>query len=339
MKFIDGRSCPTDYRYSPESIGRQIPKNADVLYVIGGLYGNIAALDALDKLVAEEQSPVTLCFNGDFNWFNRHSEKFEAVNQRVLKHDALRGNIETELASQSARDNCGCGYPDFVDDEVVERSNQIIGALKKVAVGYPDLCDRLGALPMTARYRVGGQSVAVLHGDPESLAGWSLSRESIESQSIEQRSSGSQLGRWFRATKSDIIASTHTCLPYLCQFDHQQVVINNGSAGMPNFDQSHYGVITRIGDSPLPGTVDRLYGTQLGNVNIDALALRYEQSRWVEEFIDQWHAGTAADVSYRSRIEGRVLYEGRAYTMAQALLIPKATHLDLETAADAERIR
>ena len=39
-----GRLCPIDYRYAPESLNRQPDLTADVVYVVGGLYGNLPAL-------------------------------------------------------------------------------------------------------------------------------------------------------------------------------------------------------------------------------------------------------------------------------------------------------
>jgi hypothetical protein len=71
--------------------------------VIGGLYGNLPALDAIEAMCAREQQPVTLCFNGDFNWFNVDDAGFPDINERVLRHDAILGNVEAEL--QAATDS------------------------------------------------------------------------------------------------------------------------------------------------------------------------------------------------------------------------------------------
>jgi hypothetical protein len=38
-----GRSCPLAYRYQPEALARPSQLAADTLYVVGGLYGNLAA--------------------------------------------------------------------------------------------------------------------------------------------------------------------------------------------------------------------------------------------------------------------------------------------------------
>lgn len=55
----------------------------------------------------------------------------------------------------------------------------------------------------------GGLKVLVLHGDPESLAGWGLAHESFSA------ANESVVLEWLRATGADVIACTHTCLPVL----------------------------------------------------------------------------------------------------------------------------
>jgi hypothetical protein len=88
-----------------------------VLYVVGGLYGNLAAIDELEALAATEQAPVTCVFNGDFHWFDADRKWFDDVERRLSRYCALRGNVETEISRM--RDigaGCGCAYPPTVDD-------------------------------------------------------------------------------------------------------------------------------------------------------------------------------------------------------------------------------
>ena len=66
-----GRTCPLNYLYSPRSLARAADLRSDTLYVVGGLYGNPLALDALPGLIAQESGPVSVVFNGDFHWFDR----------------------------------------------------------------------------------------------------------------------------------------------------------------------------------------------------------------------------------------------------------------------------
>ena len=55
--------------------------DCDVLYVVGGLYGNVAALDALEEGMERERRHglrIEVCFNGDFNFFNSTAEDWAA---------------------------------------------------------------------------------------------------------------------------------------------------------------------------------------------------------------------------------------------------------------------
>jgi hypothetical protein len=53
------------------------PAEADTLYVVGGLYGNPAALAAvLERAHQEPGGPATIVFNGDFHWLDVDPDDF-----------------------------------------------------------------------------------------------------------------------------------------------------------------------------------------------------------------------------------------------------------------------
>ena len=83
------------------------------LYVAGGLYGNLMALDAIEKRAAKERTAPTIVFNGDFNFFNVAPRWWRELNSRVRDgHIATAGNVEVESATIEASGlGCGCGYP------------------------------------------------------------------------------------------------------------------------------------------------------------------------------------------------------------------------------------
>src|SRR5688572_731748 len=95
-----GRICPVGYRYAPRVFDRAPDFEAETLYVVGGLYGNVEALDALAAMAARERRPVTFVFNGDFHWFDAAPEDFRAIAAGVAPHRRLRGNVETEIAGE-----------------------------------------------------------------------------------------------------------------------------------------------------------------------------------------------------------------------------------------------
>lgn len=295
---IAGRSCPLRYRYGSPAIAAAPQRLADTLYVIGGLYGNLPALDAIEQMAARETGPVTLCFNGDFNWFNVDDEGFRLLNQRVLQHDAIAGNVEAELSADGDDAGCGCAYPEQVDTAVVERSNRIHARLKATAQRQADLTARLDNLPLFARYDVGDCRVAVVHGDAESLAGWRFGVGDIDKPDQAE-----WLQSVFDASRVDVFASTHTCEPVLKRLaikGRGAAVINNGAAGMPNAGGKFPGLITRIGLVSSPHPV--AYGTQVAGASIDALPVAYDQMRWKRMFLANWPEHSDAHTSYFSRI-------------------------------------
>ncbi len=313
--MIPGRSCPLHYHYEPADLARSSVLETDCLYVIGGLYGNLAALDAILEMAAREPRSPVLIFNGDFNWFNIDRSGFEEINCRVLAHVALRGNVETELAGDDDGFGCGCGYPEFVSDAEVERSNRIIERLRETARGFPELRSRLSALPMYISVKVGGTRVAIVHGDCESLAGWGLSQEALVADAQRAR-----VQQWFAQARASVIASSHSCLPVMMDFETAQgpaVVINNGAAGMPNFRATHYGVITRIATQTVNYT-PTLYGIHVANIRVDALAVNYDHARWERDFLANWPAGSAANASYYDRT-----VRGPRYDLDQAVRLIK----------------
>ena len=293
-----GRSCPLHYRYAPGALAREPDFKADTLYVIGGLYGNLPALEAVLALAAAEPAPVTLAFNGDFNWFNIDNAGFRTINDEVLRHHALRGNVETELADDHSDAGCGCAYPDYVSAGDVARSNEMIVALRNTARRHVDLRARLGALPMNLVAQVGGERVAMVHGDLASLAGWSLAQESLaDNETINI------VKKQIVTSRCRIVASSHTCLPVAQMFATDMgpcAVFNNGAAGMPNFRGEPFGVITRISTTAAPQAL--LYGTRIGGLHLDAIPVRYDHVRWHNEFAGNWPTGSAGHVSYLKRI-------------------------------------
>ena len=152
---------------------------------------------------------------------------------------------------------------------------------------------------------VGEARVGVVHGDAEALAGWTFDARALHDPA--QRAAHEAA---FAAARCDVFASSHTCLPALKRFDGC-AVINNGAAGMPNFRGRPCGVISRIALTPSPHPV--LYGTRVGALHVDALALDYDRAAWRAEFTAQWPDGSAAALNYRDRID-----HGPGWTLEEA---------------------
>jgi len=77
-----GRSFPLHYRYRPEDFAVPAPAHQqalEVLYVVGGLYGNDLALARVLELFEAERGRKRLVFNGDFHWFDADQATFARV--------------------------------------------------------------------------------------------------------------------------------------------------------------------------------------------------------------------------------------------------------------------
>ncbi len=320
MRDAPGRSCPPHYGYSPRVFARAADLSTDVLYVIGGLYGNVDALDAIEQLAAAERVAPTLVFNGDFHWFDADPALFAEVQQRVLHHTALRGNVETELASDDDAVGCGCAYPESVPDDDVERSNAILQQLRAVARQVPGARARLAALPMHAVAQVGALRVGIVHGDAWSLAGWRFAHDRLHAAALAPAGGDAlRLSAAFAQAAVDGFACSHTCAPALVNVGTERgdaFVINNGAAGMANFGGSTAGLITRIATRALPAALEpaRRYGLHERGVWVDAIDVGFDAARWLMRFDALWPAGSPAAVSYRQR-----LTHGPAFTVAAAL--------------------
>jgi predicted phosphodiesterase len=302
-----GRFCPSSYRYSPASLARAPEIVADTLYVVGGLYGNLPALDVVERLAATESGVTRVVFNGDFHWLDVDPFAYAEIDRRVAMHIALRGNVETELAAEDAEVGCGCAYPESVSDADVARSNDILSRLRKTARGDSTRRTALAGLPMNAVAEIGGARIAIVHGDPESLAGWGFAHDRLEDPNHLER-----LAAWCEAAQVDVFASSHTCLPAcraLMLHGRQTVVINNGAAGMPNFADTLFGIATRISTRAAPPGL-ALYGMRVGSVNVDAVRLDYDHEAWVRRFLAMWPAGSPAHRSYFQRIIAGPTYVG-----------------------------
>lgn len=301
-----GRTCPLSYRYGAGALRRPPELQTETLWVAGGLYGNVVALQCLLEMYAADPTDKAMVFNGDFHWFDVDSEDFRFVNEAVLSFGATRGNVETELAAPTEDAGCGCAYPNWVGDDTVKYSNRIVRRLRATAQRVPDALARLSDLPMNLVARVGDTRVAVVHGDATSLAGWDFSQEALATSEGLLKAE-----RAFDEANVQIFASSHTCLPVLQSFAKGRIVANNGAAGMPNFRGETFGLATRI-STERHGQA--LYATRSEGLYVEAVPLRYDARAWQARFAAHWPSGSCAHRSYWDRI-----VHGPAYSPYRAM--------------------
>jgi hypothetical protein len=126
-----------------------------------------------------------------------------------------------------------------------------------------------------------------------------------------------QIKASFNEAGVDCFACTHTCLPFAQDFvveGLRKIVINNGSAGMPNFRDTSYGCITRFAVDAKSTEIDALYGTSLNGVRVDAVPLRFDTDAWKQQFVSTHPEASPAHMSYWDRINKGVPF----FTIPQA---------------------
>ena len=304
-----GRVCPADYRIAPNAFTGPCEHEADVLYVVGGLYGNPFALRAVEGLMAaEDPAHRTLAvFNGDMHWFDKAAENFEAIERAAAGHVLLVGNVEAELRRQeSVGVGCGCAYPECTPDDAVSRSNRIHLMLSRAVGAHPALKRMLVGRPSTTTVSVAGRRVCVTHGDEQLVGGWGCSRESLADVLRQD-----ELETWLERTGASVLACTHTCSPAALMLPHG-AVINNGAVGLPNYAGQRFGLVTRIARTPHP---DALVTGEADGLFVELVPVRYDHGAFLAWFDALWPRTSPAAISYRSRI-----VDGPADCIAASLL-------------------
>jgi hypothetical protein len=307
-------SCPIEYCYSPNDFKTAPVTEHEAVYVVGGLYGNLQAMHEILRMQEAEGKlgvKVTLVFNGDHNWFDRDAASFSEINQVALESIAIRGNVEAELAAPTDS-GCGCNYPDYVNAEYVARSNAIMGSLRETASQFGGLCAQLNALPFIRTVKVGEASVGIVHGDAEMLSGWSFAAERLSAigkccsgdEATITLTSQEKIASYFQQADVQAFASTHTCLAHARDYlvdGEDRLIINNGAAGLPNFSNRSYGLITRIALGTKAAS-NSLYGYTLKGTRFDALPVHYSQAQFIGHFINNWPPGSPAYEAYFNRV-------------------------------------
>lgn len=247
-----GRSCPADYALD-QMLFENTNDSCDLLFVVGGLYGNPFALYVMQHLHARASATgarVLTVFNGDVHWFDKNADNFARIESAVRQTPGfvlLSGNVEAELISdRAAAIGCGCSYPASVPDAAVARSNVIHSMLKEELAARPDLTGPLRTRPRSYVVEIGGARVAAVHGDEKSLAGWGCSREDLAGPARQE-----EVASWMRRYSFSVLATTHTCAPAVLSTG-AGLVINNGAAGLPNFKGHHAGLVTLVAPACSP---------------------------------------------------------------------------------------
>ncbi len=89
MREPPGRVCPLRYRYGPAALAEAPERVAETLYVIGGLYGNRPALDAVEALAAAQGHAAARFELGSYYTLGPRQDYKRAAD--LLRRSALQG--------------------------------------------------------------------------------------------------------------------------------------------------------------------------------------------------------------------------------------------------------
>lgn len=290
---IKGRVGADDYIIDPFEWDKEPFAVCMTLYSVGGLYGNVEAMKTIVKMLDQEQGETCVVLNGDYHWFDGTLESFIEIEELVAPYVPMNGNVEFELSREVACGvGCGCSYPTSMSDDFVDRSNAIYTRMKEAISLNEGLAGSLRGRPAWGVVKVGDVLVGLTHGDEKSVSGWGCSVDSLHNQ---QRLD--ELDAFFAAHSIDVLSTTHTCAAAAITLEHG-IVINNGSAGLPEYKGLLYGLVSRISTTMHP---DAIYRAQIKGVYVEAVPVRYDQDAFINWFDSIWEADSPAAKSYRPR--------------------------------------
>lgn len=286
-----GRNCSLAYILNKNWTENIVDAKSDVLYIVGGLYGNLFALNKINELAKSENAQII--FNGDMHWFDVKEEDFLTIEKNSeVNSTKLLGNVEYELISKDDLLGCGCNYPEDVESGVVERSN-IIHKIMKENVKDNEILEDIKSREKTLVIRYFDKNIAITHGDEKSMSGWECSYDNLQNKKRQK-----ELDSWFEKNNIDIMATTHTCLPVVYN-NGKNIVVNNGASGMANIINTTYGLVTRIAKTSSPLAI---ISEKIGNVYIELIKIEFDINKFLEWFESVWDNDSPASISYKNRI-------------------------------------
>ena len=136
--------------------------------------------------------------------------------------ECVAGNYD--LAIASGAEDCGCGYSDPRDNHYAQ---VMYDHTRRVT--SPEFAAWMGELPIERRERIGGLDVHLVHGSP--LAVNDFFWESLDDDEAARR---------VRASGADVLACTHTGLPWQRRIEGT-LVVNVGTVGRSANDGTRVG--------------------------------------------------------------------------------------------------
>lgn len=223
--------------------------------LIGGIYSNYLALEKSLELAREHQVEQIFIL-GDLGAFGPYPNRtIEIIRSENLP--CIQGNYEQSLSSDA--EDCFCGYTDPRDNHYAQISYDY--TRKNTAVEHKKW---MGELPHQRRIKMAEADVLLCHGSPRQV------NEFI----WESGSSDAFIKKLLNDFNCDIIANTHTGIPWQLWFDKNKGLVNCGAIGRPANNGKPEVSFTLLED------VD-------GKINAQNIAVNYDHKKLAQEVLQE----------------------------------------------------
>lgn len=187
------------------------------LALFGGVYSNHLALEATLGDLRRRGADLAWCL-GDLGGFGPHPDR-AADRLRASEVPMLRGNYDDSIGHDRA--DCACGYTDPRDERFAQLSYDYT-----VARTAPDHKAWMRDLPEQARLEAGGRRILLCHGSPRRV-----------NEFLWESTCSDAFLEWLcEAHGADVIACTHTGIPWHRALPSGRHVVNVGAIGRPAND-------------------------------------------------------------------------------------------------------
>jgi len=184
---------------------------------IGGIYSNYLALEAALRMLAPLRVDAVYAL-GDFGAFGPYPDR---TLELLQKHGipCIQGNYEEALSSGA--EDCHCGYTDPRDNHFARLSYDYTAAHTA-----PEHKRWMAGLPLARRIRIGASEVLLTHGSPRRI-----------NEFLWQTTTPLPfIRKLLHDFECDLVACTHTGLPWHRLLDGHRGLVNVGALGRPAND-------------------------------------------------------------------------------------------------------
>jgi predicted phosphodiesterase len=237
------------------------------LALIGGVYSNHLALECVLDDVARNGADSTWCL-GDLGGFGPHPDRAADV-LRAAQVSMLRGNYDASIGE--GLPDCGCGYTDPLDNRFAQVSYDY--TLARTSAEHREW---MRSLSEQHRLEVAGHRILLCHGSPRRV-----------NEFLWESTCSDAFLEWLcEVHGAEVIACTHTGLPWHRALPSGRHVLNVGAIGRPANDGR-----TDVCYAAL--SVGAQVGVEFRRVSYDheAMAREMEAEALPEEFVTTIRTG------------------------------------------------